>query len=215
MPYRRRFRRRRRRRRYRGKKSTRAVAHRALKLAKKIAYSSEIKYHDVAIETQVNWSGAGPIDLANISPGLSDNSRIGDQIRVTSINFKWIAYQENSACSYIRVIVIRDHQDAILDLNQVLQETGNLSSFQSHYVHDLRKQYTVLFDKYFKITTDYQDAVQQRWYKKLNFKVQYVAGGTSTISKNQIKAFAIADVSDQATQQPSLYGYMRLNYLDS
>ena len=213
MPYRKR-RYRRRRRRYR-KKSTQAVAHRALNLAKKVAFASEVKYHDVAINSLVDWDGAGPIDLANISQGFSDNNRIGDQIRITSINFKWICYNLNSGCSYVRVIVIRDTQDAISDINQVLQQTGNLPSFQSHYVHDIRPQYSVMFDKYFHIDNVKQDSSAQRWYKKLNFKVQYVASSTSVISKNQIKAFAISDVSSQATNKPELYGFMRLNYYDN
>ena len=213
MPYRKR-RYRRRRRRYR-KKSTKAVAHRALNLAKKVAFASEVKYHDVAINSLVDWDGAGPIDLANISQGFSDNNRIGDQIRITSINFKWICYNLNSGCSYVRVIVIRDTQDAISDINQVLQQTGNLPSFQSHYVHDIRPQYSVMFDKYFHIDNVKQDSSAQRWYKKLNFKVQYVASSTSVISKNQIKAFAISDVSSQATNKPELYGFMRLNYYDN
>lgn len=213
MPYKRSYRRTRRKRKM--NKSTKSVATRALRLAKKVAASSEVKYHDIAIAVQPDWDGNGPVDLANIAQGLSDNNRIGDQVRVTSINFKWIAYNINSGCSYIRVIVIRDHQDLIGSMNDILQVTGNLPAFQSHYVHDKRPQYTVLFDKYFHIDNTLQDSQQQRWYKKLNFKIQYVASSTSVISKNQIKAFAISDVSPQATNLPELYGYMRLNYYDN
>jgi len=211
MPYRRKYKRRRK----KAGKGTRALAKRAFSLAKNIASSKEVKYHDIKIDTEVDWSAAGPLDLANIAPGLADTSRIGDQIRVTSINFKWIAYRQTSAATYIRVIVIRDHQDAILDIGSVLQEVDTPSGFQSHYVHDVRPQYSVIFDKYFKLSDDYSNSSAQRWYKKLNFKIQYVAGSTSVISKNQIKAFAISDVSSQASAKPQLYGYMRLNYLDS
>lgn len=212
MPYRRKKYKRR-----RGKKTTRAVAYRALRTAKRLQRAQEIKHWDTSIDQpNIGWTGAD-LGSLNIPPqGTGDEDRIGDQIFCKTL---WLRHSvlrvDSTVTDFVRVIIIQDYRSTISNLGQVLQSNlNNANAIYSQYVFDKRKDYKVLWDKIVNISPGYRSAAYFTTKIKLNFKTQY-NDGTTAIEKNRIKLFVLSDTDPVFDNKPAYFISARLLYYDA
>lgn len=203
------------RRRRKPSKSTRAIAKRGLRIAKKIASGIEMKHVDYSIvSNQLDWDGTLTI-LNDPSQGTKDTDRIGDTIHCSSFNMRFVVRRDNSACNFIRVIVFRDNQNDVMNINQLLTFTGAVDVITSPYIKDIQKTYKIHYDKVFKVSANANGVAQFRHvYRKLGYNTQFI-GGTQNFSKNSLKVFFLSDISSNQTQKAAYQCCIRFNYTDA
>lgn len=135
-------------------------------------------------------------DVAQTAGASTDTTRIGDQIELTGIKIKYLLSQNVSAAindTVNRVIIFQWKGDVALttaEIGRILQNgpsaagTADLNSL-SHYNHDYRHMYTILYDKSFAMSdqganpkTLFSDVKNIR-IKKATKMINYVAGSAT------------------------------------
>ncbi len=195
--------------------STKAIAHKALKLAREVKANQEIKFLDTVVsDANVNFLGSASIELNNAPQGIRDTERIGDVLRCLSYRMRFVAERDNSSAAAVRCIIIWDKRNTISGIGDILTQTGNVESYLADYFHDKRRDYTVMFDKTLNCSSDWRSKTTGSWRKKINKKVVF-AEATINIEQGVMKIFMISDVSNGAVNQPNFKAYIRVFYADS
>lgn len=198
------------------KKTAKAIAVEALKMAKKCERKAEVKIHDQAYNTGVNNVGVA-VELAtgsvrNIPIGTNYNNRIGDQVFLKSIdamiNINWNA---TPTTQQMRVMLVRGHvEDNVpCDYSDALQ-TNDILSRRTY--HDIKKV-TVLSDRVFTLNRDTGVASNKyhfRIKRKLGWKLNYQA--VSTNPENG--GLYLYLISDQSADVPVIDVVYRIHYTD-
>ena len=197
---------------HRKKKS---LAMKAYKLAKSLQRGQETKHRSTAnVQTNIDWDGTGPIIINEPAQGTGDTDRIGDSIFCTSIRWRFIADNEDSAASAVRVICFWDKKNTVTNVTDLLRVTGSPNALTSDYNVDKRGDYIILYDK--MINVDGVIALQKVGFVRLKIKklTQFADGGF-TIEKGALKFIFISDVNSGAAAKPSYRANYRVYYTDS
>lgn len=182
------------------KKSKGYVAKVAKQVVKQqLKKAEEIKYHVTNNNLFINQVAAGVLhDLSITSQGASDIQRIGDKIRLKSLN---INYDIRAVASetYVRVMVIQWREDSTTStptLSSVLQTPaysgGQIEPILSTLQHDGVKmgKFTVLYDRVhnLKFNAQFGQPEKQIVNKKISLKyaakhLQYLNGTSAGTNK--------------------------------
>ncbi len=195
----------------------------ALKMVRQIKSGVEKKFIQVFFQDQqVDWDG-NSFSLNETNIGANDDGqRVGDKITMTSLEIRLkVGPNINMALPQtVRVIVIVDKHNTINPPDIFLPVGGNLYQPYKMYTIDLRKHFTVLFDKTIRIggneTTDSSRVQNRTWFKSLkNRNVQYQAQ-TDFANTNAVKLMIWSGFNPTASDdiKPNIFGYSRIRYTD-
>lgn len=189
---------------------------------KRINREEELKFIDTFQNAAVTTT-ATITSLVPCIQGFNDQTRIGNQISVTSIQWRGRISNAGAAttANVFRLIIGWDRQpNAANPTSALLMENGVISPLViSPYNRDTSDRFTILVDKRYNVTA--QNAVQTinntifSGYKKLNRIVKYndTNGGTvADIISNNLFAWM---VSNDATNSPVAAIGFRVYYKDT
>lgn len=175
---------------------------------------SENKYSDITSTlASLDYNGQS-VDVSSVAQGTTDSTRIGDQLKPTSLR---LAYWLNgeSFSSIVRVIVFRWLPDTGLGVPSVaniLQHYGSALGVLSPFIHDTRSQFNILYDKVHKVSNSGgSELVHVDATIKTAKLIQYNAAGVTGLGR--IYAIFITD-RVLATSCTALV-HARLNYIDN
>lgn len=199
--------------------SCKAIARRALKIAKTCAKLKTVKYIDTAWTVNLNSTSgldSDNVHLNKLTQGDSQTSREGDYARMLSVTCKGAIYAIGAEKPNYRLIVVWDRHPqgsgpALLDIIKT-------SEIQSLYnVGTNRGQFQVLYDRTwtFNQGDSTNDTVKTfKFYRKINRRTSYQRGNSGTIvdiESGSLHAFMIQ------TSGSSAYSFnvnFRVRFLD-
>lgn len=121
------------------------------KLYKMVKFGKEQKYVDQQLQTSIGttWANPLPRDLTYIPEGTTDNTRIGNKIKIFRHQIKMVV-TAGDATNIYRVLVIRFGHcpTASLGIQNVLENYNNTSPFQilGYFKRNAPSRYQILYD---------------------------------------------------------------------
>lgn len=171
------------------------------KIAQKVVQrNQELKYYVLSYAAATQNATSTITDLLVPTQGVPDTSRVGDRIKLAST--MWICYSvtvaANITSTRCRVILFQWHPSSQLAIPTaanilLVGPTGAIDTF-SPYIHDLRSQFKILYDKVHTLSsvTNYEDGVKRNIsLKGASKQCQFYGAGTN--STNVIYALFISD----------------------
>ncbi len=200
--------------------STRAIAVRAL-----ASTDQEQKFFDTALnDLQINNTLTGQtfFVLNNIAQGVTNASRIGQKVKMTSLYWQ-LAFEklpaDTSLNGYIRFMIIYDRQtnSALPNWASVLELTGSgnpVTELMSPNNLDQSKRYRVLHDQRLYFSKDFIEGRIVKKYMKLGLTTQYdgTGGGIGDISTGSL-IFAATGHITTGGAVPVVSGVVRLRFV--
>lgn len=176
-------------------------------IKKVVARSQETKTHLINYANAIPDSGRTPLSnqLADISQGLNQSTRVGNSITLTSLKYDWFFTGADSTNS-LRVIIYVPKDP-----------TDLMSSVAFNAAPDLDR-YTILRDMF--ITTEGTGGNckrRQGWLRfnrgnRSGMNVGYTGAGLGVIIKNNVSIYMVSD--SLAATDPQVNGYVRIFYKD-
>jgi len=195
--------------RYTSKNST---AHKALRLAKRLAdaVNTEYKFHEQQFSGSVDYNGTLTSLMVGLSQGTADTQRIGDSMKLQNLIMRFYLSRATSD-SLVRVIIFHDPQSKINAVTDLLQVTGSVFAVLSSKNYDKRFESKVLYDKTFALDGD-ETTIQRSFTLPLNWHTQFQNGGT-TINTGDLR---VVFISNQVTTNlPNVVYQSRVTYTDN
>lgn len=154
--------------------------------------------------------------LCNIAQGDSSVTRTGDSILAKSITMRLTLSQHASATiTFIRFMLVMDTQQVsdtlptLADILESIDVTGLLND-QS------LGRYRILQDKTYTLTSNGKQGIFVKDYIKLGGdKGQHIRYNGSLSSDVQKSGLYWIQLSNEATNTPTITSFMRLNYIDN
>jgi hypothetical protein len=195
------------------KKTAKEEAKEALKLVRRVQTKlggNELKYYDSAVMITEDYDGT-ITGLNAVTQGDGNDERIGNQIELARLNFRYYAYA-NTGNALTRVIIFWDKFNKISTVAELLEDAGSSGVVISPYTYDRVKQYQVLFDKTLSHNVDGPNLK--------NFEITIDLKGKKTvfdlvgtnINKGYLKICTISNLV--TTNLPSISWSARLFYKD-
>lgn len=151
--------------------------------------------------------------ISNIGQGLTDNQRLGDEIKVLTIDLT-AQVVAGDATNAIRVLVIRDvDTDGVAPTETELFETTSnpFSPINSAYTH----RFKVLYDKLIGVATAGPDGLTFRARIKCpSLITEYINTGATDASAGTNAYWLIRQSDSGAATHPTCVVYTRLTYVD-
>jgi len=211
------------------------VAKKALRVAKQNV--DETKYHDVPFDEYANYTvttaaNGGLRSLSEIPANAgapSPTTREGDEVRLMSLQVRGQVEWDptNYTFNLIRVIVIRDFNNAISTVASLLEVGSSALTINSPYNYTnmvLKRNFQVLYDRTFDSPMKNGNSIPAgnpfirhniHFKKQLNVKSSFDPV-SAVIMKNEIKMFVIGDVPFASKGGGlSFYGYSRLYFKEN
>jgi len=178
----------------------------ALKKSNNIEY----KIHELTNNASYDYNGTVSSLLSGLSQGTQDTQRIGDSMKNQNLTFRFYT-SRNTADSIVRIMVIRDDQNKISAVTDVLQASGSAFSVLSPKNYDKRFQSKILYDRTFVLDVD-QTTIKREMVIPLGFHSQFQSGGT-TINTGDIKLLIVSNLV--TSNLPSVAWYSRVTFTDN
>lgn len=207
---------RRRRKVYRKKRGTNwgSVAKTALKTAKWVAglVNAEYKYFDVSpslpIASTYNGYITGP--LCAPPQGVDVESRTGDSIKMVNMTLRMLINYNGVNYENIRVIVVHDKENSIVNVSDFLDLTGTSLAVLSPKNQINQYDSKTIFDKTYSISANRPQVIIHKVIK-LNMHTHFQAS-TTTIKNNAIKLIVLGQ---QASSGATFQYFSKITYLDN
>lgn len=181
---------------------------------------AEHKYYDVAINQAV-LNAPATFQLTQIGGGTTQTTRLGLQIRPLYVTCSFLCYQNVAATAgnFLRIVLVLDTQ-----MNGVTPSfSGAATSVMaspSTGIMMLRNplmtnRYVILVDKVIALMPNGNNLKKVKFTRKLRCVTHYTTASSvasTDFAANQVYAFFI---SDQAANGPTVYGDMRLRFIDA
>lgn len=187
------------------------MAYKALRLARKVADAVNIEYKHFDTESlggAIDFTGGVAI-LNAMAQGASDQTRIGDSIKVQNNNIRFVMAR-NGQDAQVRVIIYWDDQNQITTLANLLQVSGTAASTLSPKNYDLRFRSKILHDQTYNITSNFS-LVKDEVLLNIDAHTQFSAA-TTTINTGALKIAIVSNVS--GVNLPTISYYNRCTYTD-
>lgn len=198
-----------------------------VKLIKRVAtLSSEKKYHLAQSSGPQPVIDTGDITcMTQILQGDSDTSRVGDQLTIRSIEYKFNAFLSTSATApaVLRFLLIQWFPRVVntasppnIADNILFDGLTNSENYLQPYYHDNRNQFKVLLDKTVVVGLDAKvNPITYHGYITKGFRrrVQYYAGAFDD-GNNQIFLIKLSNIAT-GSNPPSFTNYIKINYSDA
>lgn len=178
-------------------------------LAKRVEY----KYHTAYYVPSSIPNNGLITNLVDIPQGVLDTERIGDQIRLATITFRYVVTVGDSF-NFLRLIIFQFKANNSLNPGVSAILNGTSPTYLSQYSVDNNQIFQILYDRTHRLDTDDPAKVvigkcNMKYCKR---KLQFQAG-SNTIGTGMIYALAISD-SAQAPH-PGIIGEFNFWYSDS
>lgn len=195
----------------RGRRTTRFLTKATFKRWQK--KNIELKYYDYELDSTVDYSGS--VFATSLVPqGDGDTTRDGDKICCKALKIHGIIAAADT-WNYVRLIVFVWKPSAVANpsTGQILVDTGAADAPQSFYVHDYRKNFTVLWDKTFRVAVSQPNLTIgfKKYIRLKDLNINFITAGTS--GQNHIYVMAISDSS--AVSHPTVLYKSRLMFTDA
>lgn len=179
-----------------------------------VAMLDEVKYATGSLPaTQIDYNGTLN-SLVTISQGAAGlNQRLGDQVAMSGINFRYVAYiTTTTAVSQLRIILLVDEQ-ANLSTANVLATVGSTLSPLSFFNKEYRGRFKILYDETHTLDAgqSYQDI--KRVSVNEMIKLKY-APAVSTVRENDIRVLMISNQAPASVDRPYVQYNVRCWYKD-
>lgn len=153
-----------------------------------------------------DWT-VGSIDqsLTDINQGLTQSTRIGNSVRLTSLYGDFFLTGADTTNSVRMILYIPKNV------------TTNLSTLSFNAAPDL-DQVTILQDRLFTFTANGNNCIRFKIKKKFDFgrrsgiHITYTDGTGTNITKNKMRLLLVSDST--VAPHPVLNGYLRIFYTD-
>lgn len=170
---------------------------------------SERKHYQTTANSTQNNS-ATITSISNIPQGDTDETRDGDQLRISSVELNYELIGAD-ATNLFRVMLFQWFDDSTPTVTDVL--TSAIDAILQTYRRDTRRMFRVLYDHTHPLSLNSSNEVLvrfKRFTRGFRRKIQYQAGGTTGINKLYILL-----VSDSGVASDPAYIYKtRVNYTD-
>lgn len=178
--------------------------------------NSEEKFLDTQLTLLPIANTVGITNLVTCQQGDTSSTRQGDQIKITSILFKYIIKIHASATnSSVRMLICLDKQanSAQMGLATVLKDVTNSDAIVSANNLDNKFRFTTLLDRVIQLSTD-KPYARGSYYKKCGIRIRYDGnlGDVTDLASRNILLYLI---SDEGTNTPSITCYARLRFVDN
>lgn len=189
----------------------------------------EKKYADFDYQITNLVDSAGVItSLSDIGQGDADNERDGDQLTLTSLDFRYFWNMSGSVESTrVRTLIFQWYPPTIpivtdILLFNALPATPLDVRFMAPYSHDRRFNFRVLYDKTHLMTyqalaganpNSYTSAQLVRVIKFARDRIQYIGGGVT--GTNKVYVLFISDAPAGTPARPNVKYITKLNYHDN
>lgn len=205
-----------RRKRYARKRGTNwgSVAKTALKTAKWVAglVNAEYKYFDVSPSLPISSSYNGYITGPLCAPpqGVDVESRTGDSIKMVNMTLRMLINYNGSNYENVRVIVLHDKENSIVNVSDFLDLTGSSLAVLSPKNQINQYDSKTIFDRTYAISSNRPQVIIHKVIK-LNMHTHFQAS-TTTIKNNAIKLIVIGQ---QASSGSTFQYFSKITYLDN
>lgn len=200
------------------KKNALAVATTANSKANSLLKRVEKKYFDNDLGvTSVDSSATGTLlQWCTPSQGNTAITRVGDTIHVDKVEVKLEWTSGTTAASTIRFIVLWDKDVTIGNANQILKTLGTISTINSQYNYEYRKNYEVLMDRRYILDTVTKVSGYINKTIKINKNSIFSGAGGATVRKGTLRFLAVSDIASgaAATDKPNFILNARTFYTD-
>ena len=203
---------------YRKKKSSGtnwgSVAKTALKTAKWVAglVNAEYKYFDVSpslpIASTYNGYITGP--LCAPPQGTDVESRTGDSIKMVNMTLRMIINYNGANYENIRVIIVHDKENSIVNVSDFLDITGTSMAILSPKNQINQYDSKTILDKTYGVSGNRPQVIIEKVIK-LDMHTHFQAS-TTTVKNNAIKLIVIGQ---QPTGGASFQYFSKITYLDN
>lgn len=176
----------------------------------------EYKILDTSVNSTAFTDTGSIVPLSTIVQGLDYNNRIGDSIKMQSIEFRCrVNVNASTTTTSIRVILFRDFDGygtlpTVADIMEVSSGTASVRCPKKFLNKD---RFTFLLDEYFTLSpaSDYSTTV--RYAMPHDGHIKYL-GTTAANSSNGKGTLYALFLSDEATNTPTYALYNRIVFTD-
>jgi len=143
------------------------------------------------------------------------NQRIGDMIRVRSLQMRAVVRLQGSNVNAVtvRFLLVRFPKGIVPDsLTYVLANIQTQLAVNSPYSTITRNEFQVLYDKTVTLNNFGNDSKAVRFFKKVNLPVHYIADSVN-VSSGGLVLYAFSDTN--SSSGPLLDLFMRSRYTDN
>lgn len=201
------------------KKSTRELARKEdtkkiVKIAKQVANKIsqrdvELKYDNLNYTAGVSYTWTQSNLSSDIGGGTTDITRIGDKITNKFIDVRW-QWQAGDTRNVARMVFYVAREGATS--TQPFETDSSVEAPMSHYTHDLKGKYKILYDKTLTLCQNGSNS-QVTGFKRIpmyNMVTQYSAAST-TVVKNCVYMALVSDSA--AITHPNPIIHVRMHYV--
>lgn len=174
----------------------------------------EPKYFDTSGVAVAMSSSGFFLSLTSTTNGTTDITRIGDQVELHSMEFRY-SVSVADATNIMRLVIFQWNADDTTDTPSFskLMVSGS-QTWNSPFNHDNSSKLTILYDKVLTLAT-YYPVKHESFLLPLDRQpvrkiLKYAAG--STTGNNMIYMYAVSDST--ATTHPFIDYYARVNFYD-
>lgn len=148
--------------------------------------------------------------LSGIAQGVTDNTRVGDSLKVLRLSMNYQVSMNNTAAAtqFVWVAIIRAN-DEIMTAAQLNTLDGNAYAYLGDLSWDYKDQYRVLWQRRIEVDPEHQSMIG-RADLKLNDHAQYNAGG-NTLNSGSI---FMAMWSNSTVNNPDFGYVLQIQYVD-
>lgn len=177
---------------------------------------AEKKYISTVVASSIsNTPGIQPLTFPG--QGTTDQTRVGDQIRLRSleVDYSWSISGTVTPDSYnrVRLIVFQWYPQIGFPVAADILLLPTNQPWQSPLSHDQRFQYRVLYDKTHVISAQNQFSMQRKvMITRIPHRKMQFVGGNATDADNRIGFLVVSDSG--LVDHPSFEAIFKLNFSD-
>lgn len=184
-------------------------------LAKRL--NTEKKCIDVSNSTQAFGQTGTVIQLTNLVQGLTDITRVGSQVKITSAYIQiYLTLNAIAPHSIVRLLLVHDKQtnQAVYATSDLLETVGTASSIVSPLNLDNKFRFQILKDKRYVLSSAGPSNRVVKMFIPLQQLIRYDANA-GTIADLSSSSLSLVLISDEATNMPNANYFVRLRYVDN
>lgn len=203
-------------------RSKEPVAKRALKMAYNLKQLINVEFKETNTQIDTTVGDSMHAELLNgLSKGTNNNQRMGDSIRIKSIEVNSYAYKNSNFTGIyqrVRRVILLDLQSnaAAPTQNQIFDQAANEPTLEFRNL-DFKKRFVILKDDVVQITQNDPVAAFPKYYYQMNMHTSYDAsdnGDVTDISSNAVYVIFIS-TEGTAADEPSVVSNHRVRYIDN
>ena len=196
--------------------TTRTIATKALKIAKKAVLAEETKYNEIGPIFGTQDNTADVTLVTSIPRGTGPTDRIGDKINVIGFQFNyWSIKGTTATATLLRFVLVHDTQQISDSTGPAWQDV--FSSTQTHGLRNMSQQgskrYKVIYDATVPLNAGYPSTGLTKKFISFKHPVLYNGSASTDIQKNGV--YLMIQSNEAVGTAPTVLYNIRTLYKDS